>query len=277
MKVAFVLKSLLTGFALTSMISCSTLQNLVGSDQPQADASGLATSPRGDGADVVDPNAIDSQSSSSQTAASGHQDMDSLSLDESHGSSDLQTEVQMDQPKQQPAQASMEPMKVAEPSIAPMPSQAEMSTSSSQSSSHVDLPANALEAPAVEVYDTQSVTQEQHRAFKAPKKHIVKVEKKSSKKLSKAAQLAKDKKDKKAKKLAMQKKDKKSKIAKKSSKKTEKLAKGSKGKKGSVAKSSKSKKEKVVKSKTTKSKSVSSKTTKKGKKDRKVASSKEVH
>ena len=270
MKVALLVSCL----SFTSLISCSTINKIIGSDQ-KVDAAGLATSPRGDGADVIDPYSLDTKADH-QAMASSSNDADSLSLDapsESSSSSasyssDLQTEVQMDQA---PVESPVEHTPVAEVPAMDVAPQSEMADAS-QTEVAVSGP---IETPEIEVFDNQhsqqSIAQEQERAFSSPKKHSAKMEKKSSKKLAKLS-----KKDKKGKKLAIAKKEsKKSKLAAKKSLKKEKLAKGSKAKKGMVAKSSKSKKEKVVKSsKSSKSKVVSSKSTKKGKKDRKVASSK---
>lgn len=273
MKVALLVSCL----SLTSLISCSTINKIIGSDQ-KVDAAGLATSPRGDGADVIDPYSLDTKADH-QAMASSSNDADSLSLDapsESSSSSasyssDLQTEVQMDQA---PVESPVEHTPVAEVPAMNVAPQSEMADAS-QTEYAVSGP---IETPEIEVFDNnqvsqQSIAQEQSRVFKSPKKqHVAKVEKLSKKQL--AAKMAKDKKAKKAA-LAKKEKEKKSKLAKNSKAKKEKLAKNSKGKKGMVAKSSKSKKEKVVKSKSSKSsKVVSSKTTKKGKKDRKVASSK---
>lgn len=258
MKVAVLLVTIVS---FTSLISCSTLQHMIGGDQKVG---------RGDGQDVIDPYSLDTKADAQQASSgenNSNMNMDSLSLDtpqESHSaSSELQTEVQMDQ-------APMEHTPVAEAPAMEVAPQSEMADAS-QTEVAVSGP---IETPAIEVFDTQqSVKQEQQRAFSSPKKHSSHkvVEKKLTKK-----QLAKLAKEKKNKKSAIAKKDsKKSKLVANKSLKKEKLAKGSKAKKGMVAKSSKSKKEKVVKSKSSKtSKVVSSKTTKKGKKDRKVASSK---
>jgi hypothetical protein len=259
---------IVTCLSFSSLISCSTLQHMLGSEQ-KTDASGLASSPRGDGADVIDPYSLDTKADSQQAASgedNSNMNMDSLSLDtpqqSSSASSELQTEVQMDQ-------APMEHTPVAEAPAMDVAPQSEMADAS-----HEEVAVSApIETPSIEVFDNQSIAQEQQRAFSSPRKHSAKIEKKSSKKLAK---FEKAKKDKKSKKSAIAKKEtKKSKLIAKKSLKKEKLAKGSKAKKGMIAKSSKSKKEKVVKSsKSSKSKIVSSKTNKKGKKDRKVASSK---
>lgn len=269
MKVALLVSCL----SLTSLISCSTLNSMIGSDQ-KTDAAGLATSPRGDGADVIDPYSLDTKADHQQMASGG--DNSDLSLDapsesssSSSYSSDLQTEVQMDQA---PVDAPVEHTPVVQAPVMDVAPQSEMADAS-QTEYAVSGP---IETPEVEVFDTpktsqKSIAQEQSRVFNSKKKHhSAKVEKLSKKQLAKIA------KDKKAKKALLAKKDsKKSKLASKKSMKKEKLAKNSKGKKGAIAKSSKSKKEKVVKSKSSKSsKVVTSKTTKKGKKDRKVASSK---
>lgn len=268
MKVAL----LVTCLSLTSLISCSTLNKIIGSDQ-KTDAAGLATSPRGDGADVIDPYSLDTKADHQQMASSDNSELSLDAPSESSSSSasyssDLQTEVQMDQA---PVEAPVEHTPVAEAPVMDVAPQSEMADAS-QTEYAVSGP---IETPEVEVFDNnqvsqQSIAQEQSRVFSSPKKHkAAKVEKLSKKQLAKIA------KEKKAKKAALAKKEsKKSKLASKKSMKKDKLAKNSKGKKGAVAKSSKSKKEKVVKSKTSKSKVVNSKATKKGKKDRKVASSK---
>ena len=250
MKVAL----LVTCLSFTSLISCSTLQNMLNAAQ----------APRGDGADVIDPYSLDTKADAQQAHAGedsrNNMNMDSLSLDAQHSTpsySELQNEVQMDQ-------APMEHSPVAEVPAMNVAPQSEMADAA-QTEVAVSGP---IETPAIEVFDNQSIAKEQQRAFSAPRKHSTYVEKKSVKKVAKVT------KDKKGKKLAIAKKDaKKSKLVAKKSLKKEKIAKGSKAKKGMVAKSSKSKKEKLAKGKSSKeTKVASSKTNKKGKKDRKVAS-----